>query len=169
MDYFAHGFWSYIVFHWTKRPWLAVLFGLLPDTLSWAVYFFYRLIFQEGFGKPMLEKIPDWVYMLYNISHSLIVCTVVLTVVFLIYKKWIYEMLAWPLAIIVDVFTHTRDFLPTPFLWPLSTYVFDGISWGTRGFMITNYVLIVSGLTIIIIKRLKNRPNPAKIYKRKKV
>ncbi|MBI2102455.1 hypothetical protein HYT55_01340 [Candidatus Woesearchaeota archaeon] len=65
MDYFAHGFWSYILFNRIKKPIWAVFFGLFPDTISWGVYFVYRL-FTGGFhlGAPVLSKIPAWVYFL---------------------------------------------------------------------------------------------------------
>ena len=36
-------------------------------------------------------------------------------------------MLVWPMHIIVDFFTHSLEFFPTPILWPVSDYRFDGI------------------------------------------
>lgn len=153
MDYFAHGFWSYILFHWIKNPWRAVAFGLLPDTASWFIYFLYRLILSEGFGEFSLNGIPGWVFSLYNVSHSLILAVIAITLVSLYLKKFPVYMLAWPIAIIIDIFTHTREFLPTPFLWPLSTWTFPGISWGNGWFVLVNYTLITLALAYIIIKK----------------
>ena len=62
-------------------------------------------------------------------------------------KKNPWEILGWPLHILIDIPTHTYQFYPTPFLWPISTYKFDGISWGTPWFMIVNY----SSLAIVLI------------------
>lgn len=157
MDYFAHGFWSYILFHWTKKPHYAVLFGLVPDTFSWFIYMVYSLFKFESFGKPALEKIPDWVFTLYNISHSLIIAITAILIVLLVMKKFPVYMLAWPLSIVTDVFTHTREFLPTPFLWPISVWKFPGISWGNGWFMIANYIAITLSLAYIILKKKKKR------------
>ena len=62
-------------------------------------------------------------------------------------------MLAWPMAILMDVISHTRDFLPTPFLWPLTDWKFDGVSWGSPKFMIINYVLITIGLIYVLLRK----------------
>ena len=156
MDYLSHGFWSYIFFHRRKDAWWAVFFGLLPDNMSWAIYFFYRIVFMQGFGKPMLGEIPHWVFTLYGVSHSLIVSSIVLLFSWYMLSKFPYVMLAWPIAIVMDALTHSREFLPTPFLWPLSDWTFPGLAWSTRWFFITNWVLILSAMSYILIKqRLK--------------
>ena len=108
------------------------------------------------FGKPNLELTPDWVFTLYGVSHSLVVSLFVIGIVYLILKKVPIFMWAWPIAIIMDVITHTREFLPTPFLWPLSDWVFPGISWGTKWFMIINIISIISFLVWIKYKK-KNK------------
>jgi len=157
MDYFSHGLWSYIFFHRIKKPIYAVLFGLLPDTFSWGIYFFYRIFTGMEFGKPNLELTPDWVFTLYGVSHSLVVSLFVIGIVYLILKKVPIFMWAWPIAIVMDVITHTREFLPTPFLWPLSDWVFPGISWGTKWFMVTNLSLIIMALIWIKYRKKEKR------------
>ncbi len=157
MDYFSHGLWSYVFFHRIKRPVLAIVFGLLPDTFSWGIYLFYRLFTGLRFGRPHLDTIPAWVFTLYNISHSIFVAAAVIAVVWVILKRLPIYMLAWPIAILMDVLTHTREFLPTPFLWPFSDWRFPGISWGNRTFMIVNYCLIL--LSLLVILALQKRKN----------
>lgn len=157
MDYFSHGLWSYVFFHRIKRPVLAIIFGLLPDTLSWGIYLFYRLFTGHVLGRPQLGQIPAWVFMLYNISHSIFVAAAVIAVVWAILKRFPIYMLAWPIAILMDIPTHTRWFLPTPFLWPFSDWRFPGISWGNRTFMLINYCLIlVSLIVILVLQKRKN-------------
>lgn len=166
MDYLAHGLWSYILFHWMKKPWKAVLFGLLPDTLSWFIYAVYSLFRFESLGNPHLQEIPDWVFILYNISHSMLIAIIAITIVFLILRKFPVYMLTWPIAITMDVFTHTREFLPTPFLWPLSTWKFPGTSWGNGWFMLANYILIISAFIYLFkFQKKKTIRKFAKIYK----
>jgi len=153
MDYLAHGLWSYILFHKIKKIWYAIFFGLLPDNLSWTIFLIYNLIIGKGLGPPVPTLIPGWVFTLYNISHSLIITAIVFLAIFLIYKKIPIYMYAWPAAIIIDIFTHTRDFLPTPFLWPLSEWRFPGISWASLAFMSINYIIIITLLIYIQYKR----------------
>ncbi|MFC1690671.1 hypothetical protein ACFL0W_00695 [Nanoarchaeota archaeon] len=166
MDYFSHGFWAYIIFHRIKKWYYAVLFGLLPDTLSWGIYLVYSMI--TGFsvfrqpGPPRIDLIPDWVFMLYGISHSLIVFGIVILFVYLFLKRIPVYMYAWPIAVLMDIPTHSREFLPTPFLWPISDWKFPGFSWGVSWFMILNYSFILFFLIYIFVtrnhskKKLKN-------------
>lgn len=156
MDFFAHGAWSFIFFHKIEKPWLAVVFGLLPDIVSWSPLFFYMLFTGDflfrGQGSPVL---PDWVNILYGVGHSLMISLLVIGVVYLIYKKWFIYMFAWPMAIVMDLFTHSRDFLPTPFLWPISDWHFPGVRWGTLEFMIINWSLILISIGCIVYKSRK--------------
>jgi len=157
MDYVSHGLWSYIFFHRIKTPLLAVCFGLLPDTTSWLIYAFYNVFTGGPFGKPVLELVPDWTFTLYNISHSLVVALCVILIVFIILRRVPVYMFAWPIAIVMDLLTHTREFLPTPFLWPISDWKFPGISWGTWQFIAINYFLIAIAMTAIILYKRKRR------------
>lgn len=154
MDYFAHGFWSYIFFNKSKTSWLAVLFGLLPDSTSWLIYFFVRL-FTNGlsFGKPNFTTLPNWINTLYGLSHSLVICGAIFLIVYLVLKRIPIYMFAWPIAIVMDIVTHTKEFLPTPFLYPISNWHFPGISWGTPIFMLINWGLIIGILSYILVKK----------------
>jgi hypothetical protein len=68
---------------------------------------------------------------------------VVFGIVWWVQKKPMMELLAWPLHILVDMPTHSSEFFPTPFLWPLSDFTINGISWGTPWIFIPNVVLII--------------------------
>ncbi|MBD3318481.1 hypothetical protein GF342_01075 [Candidatus Woesearchaeota archaeon] len=163
MDIFAHAAISFIAFHWMRRWWLAILFGVLPDIMSWGVYVAYSIINGGAFGPPNLAQIPAWTFMLYGISHSLIVWGLVVAVLYFSLKKFPYYVLAAPLAISIDVLTHSRDFLPTPFLWPLSEWRFPGIQWGQEWFIVTYWTLIIIGIAAVMFykyrKRLQNAGN----------
>ncbi len=161
MDYLAHGLWSYLLFLKTKHPWYAVFFGVLPDTLSWLIYFFYIVFSSETFfGRPHPEVVPDGIMVLYNITHSLVLFAVVLLICLLIFRHWkripvfIY---AYPIHILIDIPTHRRDFLPTPFLWPLSDWRFPGISWAEPWFMLLNYAAILALLWYFVLWKKKRK------------
>lgn len=153
MDIFAHFFWSLLVFFNSKKYKLAVLFGILPDILSWGIYSSYLVAKDLPMGRPMINNIPDWTFTLYDISHSIIIIAVVFGIVWLLFRKVPLFLYAWPLHVLIDIPTHTREFLPTPFLWPLSSWHFPGISWGTAAFMTTNYILIACAAVIVFIKK----------------
>lgn len=158
MDYLAHGIWSYNVFHRLRTVAWAVFFGVLPDTLSWVPYFFYKVLTgQHILGPPHLGQIPHWVFVLYGISHSAIIAAAVIGILILIVKPFPWFVLAWPLHIAIDVFTHRREFLPTPFLWPVSDWHFPGISWANRWFMIVNYTLMLGMLLVVLIQKRRAR------------
>ena|SRR3989338_3066571 len=160
MDYLAHGLWSYLFFHTIKKPWKAVFFGILPDTLSWLIYFFYLVFTNQLFGRPDPAQVPFWVDGLYKATHSLVLFVVILLVVFFYFKRWekvpkfIY---AYPIHIFLDIPTHSRSFLPTPFLWPLSDWKFPGISWGEPWFMLLNYGAILALLWYLVLWRKKKK------------
>jgi len=162
MDFFGHGLWSFIIFN-RHKPWFAILFGVLPDVISWVPFFFWNL-FGGRFarGPPNLDMFPAWVDPLYGVGHSIILIAIVFIIVYIIAKKIPIYMYAWPLHVLIDIPTHTRDFLPTPFLWPFSEWTFPGISWGNAWFMIINYSLIIIGLAYVIFNGRKNRKTKRK-------
>jgi hypothetical protein len=52
----------------------------------------------------------------------------------------------------MDIPTHTSDFFPTHFLYPLSNVHVNGMSWGSPWFMLLNYsvLLIIYGFLIFL-------------------
>lgn len=145
MDILAHGLWTAVIYNRTKfkpRLW-AVLFGIAPDLLSFGWIFVYSIFFRGFyFGPPDFNSIPSALFVTYNIWHSLLVWLFIFGIVWLIRKRpW------WPLAgallhIAIDVPLHEADFFPTPWLWPVSNYTIDGISWAHPVFMLINYSLL---------------------------
>lgn len=143
MDIFAHTLWTAVVYKKLplRRRLLAAFFGVAPDFASFGVFFVQRL--WQGFwqvGKPPFELIPGYVYALYNLTHSLVVFALVAALVyFLRGRRWWWPMFAWALHIGIDIFTHGREFFPTPFLWPVSKATVDSFSWAEPWFMGLNY------------------------------
>ena len=154
MDVFAHGLWSYAVFHKKKYVWLATLFGVLPDILSFGILFVINIV-NGNFHRwpPALSTLPKWLFAAYNLTHSFIMFLFVFILIFLLTKKWFWPLTAWAVHILIDIPTHSFKFFPTPFLWPLSDYKFDGVSWGTPWFMLLNY----GSLTIVFLVIAHNK------------
>jgi hypothetical protein len=74
-----------------------------------------------------------------------------------IFKKPILEFMAWGLHILVDIPTHSSAFFPTPFLWPLSDFMVDGVGWSSPWIFFPNLILlVVFYLWFFVHKKRKN-------------
>ena len=144
MDVFAHGLWTYVIYFKKRYKLLAAFFGVMPDLVSFGFFFLYNL-FLNGltFGKPNINSIPEYVFVGYNFTHSLVIFFIIFGVIYYITREIPWVIGGWLLHILIDVPTHTREFFPTPFLWPLSGFKISAISWGNPYFMIFNYSLLV--------------------------
>ena len=67
------------------------------------------------------------------------------------YFKKDKEIFSVFLAIILDVFLHKKNYMPTPFLYPLSDYKFNGIPWNSK----PGWIISIA-ITIFIYHKFKN-------------
>ncbi len=160
MDILAHGLWVNVIYAKSikKERWIAALLGIAPDLLSFGIFFILGLFGGFNFGPPNISQVPGYVFSLYNIWHSIFTWSVIFFLVWGILKKPYWPLLAPLIHIAIDVPLHDINFFPTPFLWPVSDYKFDGFSWGVGWFMILNYAaLIIAYLAWYIIKWQKTK------------
>ena len=146
MDTISHALWGKGLFGYRKYKWLPLFFGVIPDLASFGIYFLFNLIINPStmkFGKPELSEIPSWVFNLYNISHSLIIAMTFILIAYMFKRDFCFPMLAWPFHIMLDFFTHGIEYFPTPILWPISDYKFDGIPWSNPWIWYSNIVCII--------------------------
>ncbi len=175
MDIFAHGLWAGAAYKAinkktkkTLNTKLAVFWGIFPDLFSFTLVFawlfgnlivshfiFSDLPQHEKIGLTQQDALPilRLTSMLYNISHSAIVFLVIFGVIFLVLRRLVWELGGWFLHILIDIPTHSYQFYPTPFLWPLSKWKFNGFSWGTLWFLIPNYTAII--VVYLLLRRKK--------------
>ncbi len=163
MDILSHGLWGSIIFGRKNRRsfQLSFAFGIAPDLCSFGILLFSRLwqslvtgTWSIGSGKPDLLDIPPYVSSLYNFTHSFVVFAVAFALAWAIFKRPIWEMLAWPFHIFLDLFTHSTSFFPTPYLWPFSFVPIEGIPWSTPIIFFTN-VFFLALLYIVYFYRKK--------------
>ena len=175
MDIFAHGLWAGAAYKAVnkkaKKPlnvWLAGFWGIFPDLFAFTIGFtwlFGSIIFgdmsfadlprPEAVEPAPQDTLPIFrlTSLLYSMSHSAIVFLIVFGVVFLILRRPLWELGGWFIHILLDIPTHSYQFYPTPFLWPLSGWKFDGFSWGTWWFLIPNYIAII--LVYLFLRKKK--------------
>ena len=156
MDTLSHALWGKGLFGYRKYRWYSFLFGALPDLFSFGIYFIHSIFFSSSpvMGRPTRSEIPEWVYSLYDISHSLVIASIIIFIAYKINKEFAFPMLAWPAHIILDFFTHSIEFFPTPILWPISYFKFDGIPWSNPIIFFTNVLLI---FLLFIYRRKKSK------------
>ncbi len=167
MDIFAHGLWAGAAAKAATRKglrisaWRAALWGVFPDFFAFAplfVWLIIQLLFtgevSSLIARPDAAEPPPHDGMLfqitqglYSISHSFFVFILVCGVLFLLYRLKIFRRIPWEIGgwflhILIDIPTHSYEFYPTPFLWPLSDWKFDGFSWGHPWFIFINYVTL---------------------------
>lgn len=162
MDTLSHALYGGVAFGRQGRfqYWLAFFFGMAPDLFSFGLFFLTNLLGiterpDWSSGHPSEFAIPAYIHGLYNITHSLVVFVVVFAVVWYFWKQPIMAMLAWPLHILIDIPTHSSEFFPTPFLWPLSDVHVDGRPWSHPEIFIPNILLLVTLYTWFWWKRKK--------------
>ncbi len=150
MDIISHGLYGGVAFGRKSKIsyWKSFFFGIMPDLFSFGILFALSILsiasgpdFRSGPPDP--SSIPSYVHSLYNVTHSLVIASIVIGSVWILNDKPFVELFAWPLHILVDIPTHSNTFFPTPFLWPLSNYSFDGISWGTSYIFFPNLFVLV--------------------------
>jgi hypothetical protein len=163
VDILSHGLWGAIVFGRKNKKsfWKSFLWGVMPDLLSFGIFTplaFFGIVKSVNWheGPPSPDQIPQFVHTLYNLTHSFVIFALVFGIVFYFTKKPMLEMLAWPLHISVDIFTHGVGFFPTPFLWPFLDYRFDGIPWSHPSIFFTNWALLAVCYGLFFVYRKKN-------------
>lgn len=160
MDIFSHGLYGGVAFgRISKRDYItAFLFGIMPDLLAFGPLFIISLFSGNTMGRPSLETIPSYVFTVYDLTHSLVIYAVFFAILwFWGYRRFAKLTLAWPLHILVDIPTHDASFFPTPFLWPLSNFHINGVSWGQPMIFIPNVILLLCLYGYWYIRRRKAR------------
>lgn len=172
MDILSHGLWGGII--WGRKNkksfWMSFLFGIAPDFFSFGIFTISRLIdsvltgdFGFHAGPPELASIPQYVHTMYDITHSFIVFAVVFLIVWAIRKKPLWEMLAWPFHIFLDLFTHSTSFFPTPYLWPLPFKEVNGIPWSDPIIFFTNVGFLVLIYIVYWYRKIKYGSDSGKV------
>lgn len=146
MDLISHALWTNLVFKelpLEQRCW-AIGFSVVPDIISFSVVttkIFIKRTLSFQVKHPM--QMPKYVFELYNITHSAVVWLGVFLILKIIGLDWYaLAFCGWGFHILLDIFTHSKDFFPTPILWPFSMFHFSGIKWMAKKFMIFNYLLL---------------------------
>lgn len=151
MDIFAHSLYSGALLKGVtkqkekkKQFFWALFWGAFPDLFAFTIPFISTLI-TNSWGNRLYDA-GSYVLAekLYDFSHSLVIFSVVFLIVWHWKKNWKLPMLGWGLHILFDIPTHSIEFFPTPFLFPISEFRFPyGIPWSTPWIWIGSWVGIL--------------------------
>ena len=180
MDTLSHGLWGGVIAKVANRtsPRLSYgwsfWWGVFPDLAAFGIPFlwlFSRIAFSSmtfadiyrshGSAPPSLPAsywFDTFAPTVYNYSHSFIIFIGVFALVALIARRPVWELMAWPLHILVDIPTHTDGFYVTPFLWPVSDVHVQGIRWLNMELLLVNYALLA-----LVYLALKSRKRSSAI------
>jgi len=168
MDTFAHGLWAGAAGIAANRKlgrsirlgWV-LFWGVFPDLFAFSIPFllvtWHRVFGDESgprhlFSSVMQEALPPFLqsHVLYRWSHSLVIFCLVFGILWYVARRPALTILAWPFHVLMDIPSHRAGRYGTPFLWPISSYKFDGVSWSQRWFMILNYSAITAAFFLLL-------------------
>lgn len=116
----------------SKRP-LAIIAGVAPDAPFYLTY--PAWVIRQGQLKHALQTNdwpdpPVWMETSHHMFHSLPLLFITALLLWTVSGRIPRHIfLAWVLHILIDIPTHSRRRWGPRFLWPISTYSFDGLSW----------------------------------------
>ena len=147
MDILSHALWTNLVFKelLAGQRSIAVVFGIMPDIISFSNIMIKNFLIKTMYYRdPPLSAFPRFVFKLYDLTHSLVIWLGIFFIFYFLDLYWLaIAFCGWGLHILLDVFTHTTKFFPTPILWPFSRFHFSGINWSNKWFMMFNYAVLV--------------------------
>jgi hypothetical protein len=176
VDIIAHGLWAGIGIGLARRRWpirrkdaiAAVAFATLPD-LAQLVPLLGNALSRDGIellaayatavpgSEPSLTPgVAVAVHHLHCALHSAVIAAAVTAIVWLAIRSLWIPLLGWWSHIVIDVFTHSRDYYPVPVFYPVSDWAFDGIAWNTPWFLLATYLAL--GLAAAAAVQLRRRP-----------
>ncbi|PJA87429.1 MAG: hypothetical protein CO140_04415 [Candidatus Moranbacteria bacterium CG_4_9_14_3_um_filter_40_7] len=150
MDIISHALWCRVVAGRKSKKyfWWAFAFGLFPDAASFGILMAARILnIASGpdwsNGRPDASLVPQFVHILYNLTHSFITFGLIFLLVWWLLRKPFWPLAAWGFHIFLDIPSHSYQFFPTPFLWPFSSFEINGINWGEPIVFIPNLIFLI--------------------------
>jgi membrane-bound metal-dependent hydrolase YbcI (DUF457 family) len=146
LDTFSHALWGKALFGYRGAKFSPFLFGVAPDLIAFVPFTIFKLFKNSSgkiLGRPEIVEIPDWVFYLYDFSHSFITSFLLIAVLLYFKKKILaFAALSWSFHILLDFPFHSKEFFPTKIFWPISDVYLDGISWATPEVWLTNVLFL---------------------------
>jgi len=95
-----------------------------------------------GREPPLADIVRLASHHLHCMTHSAVVAGVTTAVLWIALRSLWLPLLGWWSHIVIDVFTHSTAFYPSPVLYPITYRGFDGIAWNEPWFLGLNYFVL---------------------------
>lgn len=170
MDILAHALWVGTGVSMARRRWIvptrtliaAVVLAALPDVFhllpiaGWWIFgdgsvqaLWAYAVAVPGQEPALPAMVEFWSHHLHCVAHSVIIAGVITLLSWALRRSLWVPLLGWWSHIIIDVFTHSADYYPSPVFYPITEHGFDGLAWNTQWFMLVNYgVLLAVGMLL---------------------
>jgi hypothetical protein len=76
------------------------------------------------------------------VTHSALVAGAVTQLLCTIQRALWVPLFGWWSHIVIDVFTHSADHYPSPVLYPITQWGFDGFAWNTPWFLVLSCAVL---------------------------
>lgn len=123
--------------------------GQLLPIIGWWVFGDGSMAVLHGYAtalpgqEPALPPIVALLsHHLHCTMHSAIVAAGATLLLWAVRRSLWIPLLGWWSHIVIDVFTHSADYYPSPVLYPITERGFDGLAWNTPWFLVLNYVAL---------------------------
>ena len=108
----------------------------------------------QALGLPPLVEMLS--HHLHCVMHSALVCGAVTGVLWAVRGGLWIPLLGWWSHIVIDVFTHSADFYPSPVFYPITQRGFNGLAWNTPWFTAVNYAALAAVFLWLVIARQRS-------------
>jgi hypothetical protein len=173
VDIFAHALWAGAGVMLARRRWsistrtatATVGLAVLPDIphllpiVGWSLFGSGNMAAVQDYATAAPDRalmIPPLIdtasHILHCIPHSAVVAGLVTLLVWFWTRSLWIPLLGWWLHIVIDVFTHSKDYYESPVFWPITRQGFDGIAWNTPWFMALNYLALAATYVWLILQ-----------------
>lgn len=178
MDILAHGLWAGIGVAAAARRWpisrrtaaATVALAMAPDLAhlvpliaialttrgGWATLAAYSAAL-PGTEPAMPPLVALLTHHLHCILHSAVIAAVITLAVWVFTHSLWLPLLGWWSHIVIDVFTHSKDFYPAPIFYPFTQWGFDGLAWNTPWFLVANHAVIALLIAWLLWRRYRRR------------
>lgn len=147
---------------------IAVSLAVVPDLVQLSPFIYSALFSRDGWAVLLVyvNALPGYVpalspvvteltHHLHCVMHSALVAGVITAISWVWLGRFWIPLLGWWSHIVIDVFTHSAEFYPSPVFYPVTYWGFDGLAWNTPWFMVFDYLSIAVAAVFVFQRRPK--------------
>lgn len=110
---------------------------------SFAAFYAYAVALpgQEPAMPPVVSTLA---HHFHCVMHSAPIAAAITALAWMVHRPLWIPLLGWWSHIVIDVFTHSVDYYPSPVLYPITYRGFDGLAWNDPKYLVVNYVVLVA-------------------------